>query len=235
MGLKSYIRERLIAAVQYAVREEMKNERLISENREIPNGENSSEEIINRLDKQIERWTWERYKRTDKLFDEFEYEVNYELNKGIDRLERKVAMSTDNAQKQYIDKTDEKVKYWTGKRFEQTDKQIERWTWERYKRSEDKLLYVYKLQNQISELLFQEKKVPYIKGEKIRIVFLFQVASFWPSWESFYKACIEDDRFDVKFLFLDETVREKVQMKTAEHFLMRENINYINCIISFHI
>ena len=61
MGLKSYIRERLIAAVQYAVREEMKNERLISENREIPNGENSSEEIINRLDKQIERWTWERY------------------------------------------------------------------------------------------------------------------------------------------------------------------------------
>ena len=143
MGLKSYIRERLIAAVQYAVREEMKNERLISENREIPNGENSSEEIINRLDKQIERWTWERYKRTDKLFDEFEYEVNYELNKGIDRLERKVAMSTDNAQKQYIDKTDEKVKYWTGKRFEQTDKQIERWTWERYKRSEDKLLYVY--------------------------------------------------------------------------------------------
>ena len=76
MGLKSYIRERLIAAVQYAVREEMKNERLISENREIPNGENSSEEIINRLDKQIERWTWERYKRTDKLFDEFEYEVN---------------------------------------------------------------------------------------------------------------------------------------------------------------
>ena len=109
MGLKSYIRERLIAAVQYAVREEMKNERLISENREIPNGENSSEEIINRLDKQIERWTWERYKR-----------------------------------------------------------------------SEDKLLYVYKLQNQISELLFQEKKVPYIKGEKIRIVFLFQVASFWP-------------------------------------------------------
>lgn len=228
MGLKSYIRERLIAAVQYAVREEMKNERLISENREIPNGENSSEEIINRLDKQIERWTWERYKRTDKLFDEFEYEVNYELNKGIDRLERKVAMSTDNAQKQYIDKTDEKVKYWTGKRFEQTDKQIERWTWERYKRSEDKLLYVYKLQNQISELLFQEKKVPYIKGEKIRIVFLFQVASFWPSWESFYKACIEDDRFDVKFLFLDETVREKVQMKTAEHFLMRENINYIN-------
>lgn len=226
MKLKSYIRNRLIEAVKFAVREEMQNQKIgyIEENAE----SQDTEEIISRLDKQIERWTWERYKRTNKLFDEFEFELDYELNKGIDRLGRKVSMSADDAQKKYIDKVDEKVKYWTAKRFEQTDKQIERWTWERYKRAEDKLLYVYKLQNQISDVLFQQKKVPYLKDEKIRLVFLFQVASFWPSWESFYKACLNDERIDVKFLFLDETVREKVQMKTAKDFLDTQGIEYID-------
>lgn len=226
MKLKSYIRNRLIEAVKFAVREEMQNQKMgyIEGNAE----SQDTEEIISRLDKQIERWTWERYKRTNKLFDEFEFELGYEINKGIDRLGRKVSMSADDAQKKYIGNVDEKVKYWTVKRFEQTDKQIERWTWERYKRAEDKLLYVYKLQNQISEVLFQQKKVSYIKDEKIRLVFLFQVASFWPSWETFYKACLNDERIDVKFLFLDETVREKVQMKTAKDFLDTQGIEYID-------
>ena len=226
MKLKSYIRNRLIEAVKFAVREEMQNQKMgyIEGNAE----SQDTEEIISRLDKQIERWTWERYKRTNKLFDEFEFELGYEINKGIDRLGRKVSMSADDAQKKYIGNVDEKVKYWTAKRFEQTDKQIERWTWERYKRAEDKLLYVYKLQNQISEVLFQQKKVSYIKDEKIRLVFLFQVASFWPSWETFYKACLNDERIDVKFLFLDETVREKVQMKTAKDFLDTQGIEYID-------
>ncbi|MBQ2405138.1 MAG: hypothetical protein II312_00425, partial [Lachnospiraceae bacterium] len=197
MGLKKYIRERLIAAVQYAVREELKNQNNITstetENVKYEEQIDRTEEIIARLDKQIERWTWERYKRTDKLLDELGYELDHDLNKGVDRLDKKVSMSIDGYDKklmQAIDKqnkkikeettkaVDEKIKYWTAKRFEQIDKQIERWTWERYKRSEDKLLYIYKLQNQISELLFQQKKVPYIENEKIRIVFLFQVASF---------------------------------------------------------
>ncbi len=80
---------------------------------------------------------------------------------------------------------------------------------------------------QLAELLFQQKKIPYIDGEKIRIVFLFQVASFWPSWESFYYACTGDQMFDVKFLFLDETNTEKAQMKTAKTFLDNSGIPYI--------
>lgn len=229
MGLKGYIRERVINAVRFAVREEMKAQ----ESADLGEIE---ERIVQRLDKQIERWTWERFKRTDKLFDVMNLDLSEEINRNIGRFEKTAQISINSKFEDRIEqveeKVDEKVKYWTGRRstelYSKLDKQIERWTWERYKRSEDKLLYVYKLQNQISELLFQQKKVPYINNEKIRIVFLFQVASFWPSWESFYRACLEDERLDVKFVFLDETVREKVQMKTAKEFLEKEEIEYVS-------
>lgn len=236
MGLKSYIRERVIAAMKFAVREELnaREQQGLSRVGNISANE-LEENIVARLDKQIERWTWERYKRTNSLFDVLAYDLEHDLVNGIDTMEKKIAIANAKDLSSVVKKVDslkdvvdEKTKYWTAKRFEQTDKQIERWTWERYKRSEDKLLYVYKLQNQISELLFQEKKVPYQTGEKIRIVFLFQVASFWPSWESFYKACLEDERLDVKFLFLDENGRESVQMLTAKSFLDEQQIDYIN-------
>lgn len=219
MGLKSYIRQKLINVVRAAVREELAENTNRSVGADIPN--DAKEEIIQRLDKQIERWTWERFKRTDSLFDEMDYEIQYNLSEGMNKVSRSLAASNTKV-------IDEKVKYWTARRFEQTDKQIERWTWERYKRSEEKLLYVYKLQNQIAELLFEEKKVPYREGEKIRIVFLFQVASFWPSWESFYRVCMNDPRIDVKLLLLDETVREAVQMQSAKDFLDEEKLDYTN-------
>lgn len=217
MGLKSYIRQKLINVVRAAVREEL------GENPNHPAAAGVSgdakEEIIQRLDKQIERWTWERFKRTDSLFYEMDYELQYNLSAEMDKVKKSLEVSN-------IKMIDEKVKYWTARRFEQTDKQIERWTWERYKRSEEKLLYVYKLQNQIAELLFQQKKVPYRENEKIRIVFLFQVGSFWPSWDSFYKACMNDPRIDAKLIYLDETVREAVQMQSAKDFLDKEKLDY---------
>lgn len=219
--LKSRIRQKLVDVVKFAVREELSA--MQSDSQTFINGDKSleqvEEEIVQRLDKQIERWTWERYKRTDSLFDVLGYELKYGVDQGLDKVKKGIEASNSRA-------IDEKIKYWTAKRFEQTDKQIERWTWERYKRSEEKLLYIYKLQNQIAELLFQQKIIPYKKDEKIRIVFLFQVASFWPSWESFYKACADDPRIDAKMLFLDETVREAVQMKTAKEFLDENKIEY---------
>lgn len=231
MGIKSYIRERVIGAVRYAIREELSANGYNLQT--CNNGgdktlEQMEEEIVQRLDKQIERWTWERYKRTNSLFEVLGYDLEHDLSNGIENMEKRIKIVNEKEIGTIKDTVDEKVKYWTAKRFDQTDKQIERWTWERYKRSEDKLLYIYKLQNQISELLFQEKKVLYQPGEKVRIVFLFQVASFFPSWESFYKACLEDDRIDAKFLFLDETVRERVQMKTAKDFLNTQEIEYID-------
>lgn len=114
---------------------------------------------------------------------------------------------------------------------QQLEQRVKWWTWERYTRIEKKL-DVLEQQNMqllqaISEMKFQENKIPYISGEKIRIAFLYQIASFWPSWESFYWSCINNDQMDVRILFLDETNTEKSQMKGAEQFLIERNIPYI--------
>lgn len=197
MGIKSEVREMVIRAVQYAVREEMKNYNMSSTQQLEARIEALERQLENEtwcleknLDKSIERWTWERYQRTER-------------------------------------KIDEKVRYWTGQRETEIDKRIEKWTWDRYKRAEDKLLYIYKIQNELAQILYLQNKVPYCENEKIRIVFLFQVASFWPSWESFYYSCIRDERIDVKFLFLDENGRESVQMNSAEEFISNSGIDFI--------
>ena len=67
---------------------------------------------------------------------------------------------------------------------------------------------------------------PLADGEKIRIVFLFQIPSFWPSWDSFYHACLNDDRFDVKLLWHNENALQDFQMTTAEPFLFDNAIKH---------
>lgn len=114
----------------------------------------------------------------------------------------------------------------------QIDERIEHWTWERYKRIEKKLDYMERryaeLQNEVAEMQYRNNCVPYIQGEKVRIVFLFQIASFWPSWESLYQSCIDDPRTDTRLLFLDETNTEKSQMLTAKKFLEDNQMEYEN-------
>lgn len=61
---------------------------------------------------------------------------------------------------------------------------------------------------------------------KIRIVFVFQVASFWPSWESLYKSCIEDERFTIKLMWIDDITGDVAQMSPSKQFLEHENIPY---------
>lgn len=68
--------------------------------------------------------------------------------------------------------------------------------------------------------------IPYHPNEKIRIAFLYQVASYWPSWESFYMACIKDDRFEVRLLYLKNESIHGVQMDTAEDFLQQKGYEY---------
>lgn len=97
---------------------------------------------------------------------------------------------------------------------------VEHWTWERYTRIQ-KLI-----QQSSSDRPEDSIYTPYIPGEKIRIVFLFQAASFWPSWESFYTACMEDERFDVTFMYL-KGVGDTTQMVTAEAFLLEKHIPYV--------
>lgn len=111
-------------------------------------------------------------------------------------------------------------------------KNVEMWTWERFQRTE-KLLNEIKfqnmqIQNELAQIHYRQNLIPYKKGEKIRIVFLFQIASFWPSWDSFYHECLSEEKMDVKFVFLDETATEDAQMKTAKEFLEKSNIDYVD-------
>ena len=110
------------------------------------------------------------------------------------------------------------------------DKSAEKWTWDRFVRLENRLNQLEQenhfLRHQIIELAGNRNYIPYLSGEIVRIVFLFQIASFWPGWESFYQACRNDKRFDVKLLFLDETNSEASQMLTAEQFLQNSGLEY---------
>lgn len=83
----------------------------------------------------------------------------------------------------------------------------------------------------IADISYVINKNKYLPRVKIKIIFLFQVASFWPSWESFWEECLNDDRFEVKVILFDHEVEEKTQIKTAREFLDKKNIQYIdyNC------
>jgi len=74
--------------------------------------------------------------------------------------------------------------------------------------------------------LFDQSYTPYKQQEKIRIVFLFQAATVWASWESVYRACKEDNCIDAKLLLVSETVIEKSHLVSAEDFLKKQNIAY---------
>ena len=78
-----------------------------------------------------------------------------------------------------------------------------------------------------TEESYHKKLIPYLPTEKIRIVFFFQIASFWPSWESFYEACVQDSRFNVQMVLLDDEIEEKVQTQTAFQFLTDQGIPFI--------
>lgn len=68
--------------------------------------------------------------------------------------------------------------------------------------------------------------IPCEKHEKIRILFLFQAATVWASWESVYFACMKDPDIEVKLLLLSETVIEKSHLVMAEEFLKERSIPY---------
>jgi hypothetical protein len=72
----------------------------------------------------------------------------------------------------------------------------------------------------------ESKYTPLLPGEKIRIVFLFQVPSFWPSWESFYHACRNDVRFDVQLVWINRFAANQAQMYGAREFLDEMRLEY---------
>lgn len=69
-------------------------------------------------------------------------------------------------------------------------------------------------------------KRPYLPGEKIVIVFIFQSASFWPSWESVWTACVADPLFEPIMLVCDTALKEKTQFRSAQKFLKDREIPF---------
>lgn len=84
--------------------------------------------------------------------------------------------------------------------------------------------------NRYIDLLLARKAeyVPYLPGEKVRIVFLYQMPSFWPSWDTVLEALRENPGADVRLVLFDRRVRETEQTKGAEAFLCGTGAAYIN-------
>ena len=74
--------------------------------------------------------------------------------------------------------------------------------------------------------LWKHKYVSCGDGEKIRIAIMYQVASYWPTIESFYEACTEDAGVDVRIFYVRETSVETVQVVGSDGFLLERGIPF---------
>lgn len=115
--------------------------------------------------------------------------------------------------KDVIDELSADIEGWTWDRYRRTEKDIANWTWDRFQKT--------------CELVSVDRHVPFYGHEKIRVVFLFQVASFWPAQESVYRELKDnDDRFDVRLVCYDEDFDPTIKTETAREFLERENYDF---------
>ncbi len=79
----------------------------------------------------------------------------------------------------------------------------------------------------INNFLFNQNKTK-PNQKKIKIYFLFQFPSFWPSIESFWNECSNDDSIDNKMiLFFTDQLREKTQMAGSKNFLNEIRIPFV--------
>lgn len=76
--------------------------------------------------------------------------------------------------------------------------------------------------------VFEKRKIPYCEKEKIRLVYLFQIASCWPSFKSVWEIINKDERFDARLLLFDREQTEKSQMSGAREFLIDNEIAFEN-------
>jgi hypothetical protein len=62
---------------------------------------------------------------------------------------------------------------------------------------------------------------------RMRVAFVFQVGSFWPSWESIYSECLNDETVETRlFLLVSKESGDKAQMAYAEDFLVKSELEY---------
>lgn len=76
--------------------------------------------------------------------------------------------------------------------------------------------------------LYNFKYLPVENSEKIRVLFVFQSATVWPSMENLYFACKNDERYQVVLALYEDVVVEKGHLANAKEFLDNNNYTYIN-------
>jgi glycosyltransferase involved in cell wall biosynthesis/2-polyprenyl-3-methyl-5-hydroxy-6-metoxy-1,4-benzoquinol methylase len=81
--------------------------------------------------------------------------------------------------------------------------------------------------SRVTELLYSQNKVSLSNDEKIRVVFLFQIAPFWASMESLYEVLNDDPRFAVSIMCYDEEIDPSIKVDTAEEYLATRNIPHV--------
>ena len=64
--------------------------------------------------------------------------------------------------------------------------------------------------------------------EKIKIAIMYQVASYWPTIESFYEACVSDQDVEVRIFFVGDMSVERVQVENSDKFLISKGIPFTN-------
>jgi len=69
-------------------------------------------------------------------------------------------------------------------------------------------------------------RIKLLNNEKIRVIFLFQSSSFWPSWDSVWELMSRNNRFEVKMVLCDIPVKEKTQFENSAQFLSDSDIDY---------
>ena len=70
------------------------------------------------------------------------------------------------------------------------------------------------------------KYIRWKQQEKLRIAFLYQVASYWPTIESFFQACAADEQVDAQVFFVDDAAVEKVQVEDSGRLLEEKRIPF---------
>ena len=156
------------------------------------------------------------------------YHYNLMLDKFLDREVKttKVSNAIDLQQEEAI------IKRWTWERFQRTEKELDN-LYHKLERKVDKKVWdaekrIIVLDDLSMNLSFQMNRSLYDENEKIRVVILFQVASFWPSLDSLYGELLEDSRFEVIIMCYDEPVDASIKTETARKFLENNNIPYVD-------
>jgi hypothetical protein len=67
---------------------------------------------------------------------------------------------------------------------------------------------------------------PWLEGEKIEVLFMFQAGTVWPSLESVYESCVTDERFSVRLVLMTEVAVETSHMAGAQAFLEDRKLPY---------